>query len=463
MKIAPLPIDEKKRLEALKQYDILDTEPESIFENVVNLATYICNTPVAAISLVDEQRQWFKAVKGVDMKETPRDISFCSHAILQDEPLIIRNTLVDERFFDNPLVTGELGVRFYAGVPLVTSEGCNIGTLCVIDTIVRDIDEHQINAMQTLAQSIMAHLDLSLSHKKIKKYMDELQLAATIFESAGESIVLTDHKNNIITVNPAFSEITGYSIQEVVGKNPKFLSSGRQNKIFYKTMWASLKQNGRWSGELWNKRKDGVEYAQWLSIQVIYNADGSVRMYMAIFSDITDRKLADEVIWRQANYDHLTNLPNRKLFNELLENQLRLSKRSQALFALLYVDLDMFKQVNDNFGHEYGDLLLEKAAYRLCSAIRESDIVSRIGGDEFTIILTNIREISDVQKIVNNINESMKHPFELRDIVVNISASVGVAIYPDHGENSEKLMRHSDKRMYESKTKKLKKSEQFVD
>ncbi|MEY4503905.1 MAG: hypothetical protein RL154_197 [Pseudomonadota bacterium] len=290
MKIAPLPQNEQERLAELRKYNILDTEPETIYENMVQLATYICQTPIAAISLVDENRQWFKAIKGVGARETSRDVAFCAHAILQDMPFVVPDAMADERFFDNPLVTEGPEIRFYAGVPLVTSNGHRIGTLCVIDTKARNLEIEQLDAVKTLADSVMAHLDLGLSHREIRKYVDELQLSGTIFESASESIVVTDANNKIITVNPAFTKITGYEIDEVIGKNPSILKSGRQSKEFYQEMWSQLDSVGRWDGELWNKRKNGNEYIEWLSINIIFNNDGSKRLYLAIFSDITEKE-----------------------------------------------------------------------------------------------------------------------------------------------------------------------------
>jgi PAS domain S-box-containing protein len=290
MKIAPLPEDEQERIAELRKYNILDTEPEAVFENMVQLATYICQTPIAAISLIDDDRQWFKAIKGIDAKQTPRDVAFCAHAILQDDPFVIPNALEDERFFDNPLVTGGPEIRFYAGVPLVTSSGRHLGTLCVIDTVARELEPEQIEAVKTLADSVMAHLDLGLSHRQIRKYVDELQLSGTIFESASEAIVVTDPDNKIITVNPAFTATTGYALDEVVGKNPKLLNSGRQSREFFEKMWNALDNNGHWDGELWNRRKNGEEYIEWLSVDVIFNDDGSKRLYLAIFSDVTEKE-----------------------------------------------------------------------------------------------------------------------------------------------------------------------------
>lgn len=451
MKIAPLPQNEQERLIELQKYNILDTEPEEVFDSTVQLANYICKTPIAAISLVDENRQWFKAIEGLDARQTPRDVAFCAHAILQNEPFIIEDALKDERFFDNPLVTDGPKIRFYASVPLVNTQGIKLGTLCVIDTKPRKIDDDQIFAIKTLASGVMSHLELRLSHKKIRKYVDELQLSATIFDTASENIVVTDANNCFITVNPAFTKTTGYTLDEVKGKSPKILKSGKQSPEFYATMWKDLNKNGQWDGELSNKRKNGEIYIEWLSIRAIYNHDNTVKMYVATFSDITEKKRADEIIWKQANYDLLTNLPNRRLFDDRLKHEIKIAHRSKKLLALLFIDLDYFKEVNDNHGHEIGDMLLLSVAVRITETLRATDTVARIGGDEFAAVLPQMENESDISKVAELIIKKLSTPFELNGITVNISASIGISIYPKDGLNAKDLLHHADKAMYKAK------------
>lgn len=453
MKIAPLPPNESERLAALRKYGILDTEPEAAFDGMVKLAAYICQTPLAAISLVDENRQWFKSIVGVDAKETPRDVAFCAHTILQTDPLVVPNALEDERFFDNPLVQGGLDLRFYAGVPLVTPEGYRLGTLCVLDQKPREITPEQLDAVKTLAESVMAHLELRLSHKQIRNYIDELQLAASIFNSAMEAMLVTDSENRIITVNPAFTALTGYELSEVVGKNPSILSSGKQDGEFYRKMWNELESEGRWNGELWNRRKNGELYAEWLSIKVLFNEDGSKHMYVAIFSDVTEKKQAEEIIWRQANYDLLTQLPNRRLFRDRLEQEIRVCHRNNRQLALLFIDLDKFKQVNDTLGHEAGDSLLIKAAERVTACMRESDTLARMGGDEFNAILPGISALADAERVAASIVESLSRPFNLNGTMVEISASIGISMYPSDAQDINELQILADKAMYAAKSK----------
>ena len=451
MKIAPLPHNEKARIAALKNYDILDTEPDEALDAMVELAAYICEVPISAISLVDENRQWFKAITGLDAKETSRDVAFCAHAILQTTPLVVPDATKDERFYDNPLVTSQPDIRFYAGVSLSTPDGDNIGTLCVIDREPRQLSQKQLDALGVLSKNIMAHLNLRLSHKRARQDVSDLQLAASIFESASDAMLVTDAENRIITINPAFTTTTGYTLAEVVGKDPKMLSSDRQDAAFYQLMWESLNASGHWHGELWNKRKNGEEYIEWLSINVIFNEDGEKRMHVAIFSDITEKKMAQEIIWKQANYDYLTQLPNRSLFHDRLEQELKLAQRSQKSVAVLFIDLDRFKEVNDTLGHAAGDMLLVEAAERISQCVRETDTVARMSGDEFTVILSQLTDAEDANSVAHNIIQKLSQPFLINDIPVNMTASIGVASYPAAGSDIVSILNHADKAMYAAK------------
>lgn len=284
-----------------------------------------------------------------------------------------------------------------------------------------------------------------------KHYEEELKLAASVFNASSASIVITDGENRIVSVNPAFTEITGYQPNEVIGRNPNLLSSGKQSKAFYRDMWESIRRNQHWQGELWNKRKDGRIYAEQLSINAILNKDGSVHRHVAIFSDITEKKHADDLIWRQANYDLVTNLPNRSLFLDRLEREIKKSQRSSHPLALFFIDLDKFKEVNDSYGHDIGDLLLLEVAIRINSCVRSSDTVARLGGDEFTVIIPNISKLSRAVNIAKNILHKLGQPFLLSGHILNISGSIGIAIYPEDATDIEHLITKSDMAMYKSK------------
>ncbi|HEY6095878.1 MAG TPA: PAS domain S-box protein [Gallionellaceae bacterium] len=285
-----------------------------------------------------------------------------------------------------------------------------------------------------------------------RKRSDEaLQLAAMVYESSSEAIAVTDPDNLIIAVNPAFEKMTGYSAEEVLGKNPNFMSSGRHEQDFYRQMWLEILSKGYWQGEVWDKRKNGEIYAKALSISVIRNQDGSVHRHVALFSDITERKQSEELIWKQANFDPLTELPNRRMFLDRLQQDVRKADRSKLSVALLLIDLDQFKEVNDTLGHAAGDALLKEAAFRIRSCVRSSDTVARLGGDEFTVILPEAAELANVEDIAQKIIDRLAEYFEIGHETVYVSASIGITLYPNDAGNIEDMMKNADQAMYAAK------------
>ncbi len=285
-----------------------------------------------------------------------------------------------------------------------------------------------------------------------RKLVEErLQLAALVYENSSEAMMITDGDNRIIGINPAFTRTTGYVLEEVLGKTPRFLNSGRQDAGFYQAMWDAIKTDGRWQGEMWNRRKNGEIYAEWQSINTIFNADGSVHRHVALFSDITQKKATEELIWKQANFDTLTNLPNRRMFHDRLEQELKKSARSNLPLALLFIDLDHFKEVNDTLGHDQGDVLLIEAARRITECVRESDTVARLGGDEFTVIVPALEEIDSVDRIAQDIIEKLTRSFRLGKENVFVSASIGITLYPADASEIETLLKNADQAMYVAK------------
>ncbi|HEY6094856.1 MAG TPA: PAS domain S-box protein [Gallionellaceae bacterium] len=277
------------------------------------------------------------------------------------------------------------------------------------------------------------------------------RLAALVYDNSNEAMMITDANNCIIAINPAFTRVTGYSKADALGRTPTLLSSGRHDAEFFQKLWRALTTTGHWQGELWNKRKSGEFYCEWLSINTIFNANGSVHRRVAIFSDITRRKEADELIWTYANFDMLTQLPNRRLFNDRLEQEISKCHRAGLPMALMFIDLDRFKEVNDTLGHAQGDILLSEAARRIVDSVRESDTVARMGGDEFTVILSGLGDTGSIDRISRKIIARLAEPFQLMDRTVEISASIGIAIYPDDGTEIEDLLKKADKAMYTSK------------
>jgi len=279
-----------------------------------------------------------------------------------------------------------------------------------------------------------------------------LQMAALVFESMDQAVVVTDADNNIITINPATTLITGYSFDDVKGKNPKIFSSGRHDEEFYNAMWQSLGETDHWEGEIWDRRKDGTVYVKWLTVNVIRDMCDEILQYVSVFSDITERKKTDDLIWRQANFDSLTGLPNRLLLHERLEQEIKKAFRSSYPLAVLFIDLDRFKEINDTLGHAKGDILLVQAADRLTALVRETDTIARLGGDEFTVVLPNFGDRGELERITRTLINELARPFDLGDNDTGfISASVGITLYPDDGNDLNELMKNADQAMYVAK------------
>ncbi len=277
-------------------------------------------------------------------------------------------------------------------------------------------------------------------------------LSASIFDATQEAILVTDTDGHIILVNPAFTRITGYTPEEVLGKNPKILQSGRHDPAFYKAMWESIQQTGHWRGEIWNRRKSGETYPEWLSIMAVKDGQGHVVQYTALFSDITHRKEGEMALKLQAYYDPLTDLPNRILFSERFSQAIKQVRRDRQKAALLFVDLDRFKEVNDTFGHATGDIILKMAAVRLNSCVRETDTVARTGGDEFIIVLTNIKGGQEASIVSEEILKKISNIFEIDGHHISIGSSIGITIVPDDGEDGADLIQKADMAMYKSKS-----------
>jgi diguanylate cyclase (GGDEF)-like protein/PAS domain S-box-containing protein len=276
-------------------------------------------------------------------------------------------------------------------------------------------------------------------------------IAKNVFQYSNESIIVTDAQNRILFVNPAFEIVTGYSIEEVIGKNPRILRSGMHDKPFYEKMWNDIKQHGVWKGEIWNKRKDGELYLEWLTISVVKDRKGNVTNYVAVFSDITEHKRNIERLTRLALYDTLTNVPNRHVLEKRLESIIQMSKKHNQSFALLFLDLDRFKNINDTLGHRVGDMLLKETAQRLKSLLRKQDTIARFGGDEFVIILPNLKHIREAVYMAEKIIESLKRPFYVNHQEMYISTSIGISVYPFDGTDKETLIRMADRAMYQAK------------
>ena len=280
---------------------------------------------------------------------------------------------------------------------------------------------------------------------------ERLGLFATIFEHAAEGVVVTDGENRIEMVNEAYCVITGYAREELIGHTPRDLRSGYHDDDFYQTMWRSLKRDGKWCGEIWDRRKDGEVFPKWLSIFVLKDGRGAVRHHVGIFTDITEMKEKEQRLQRLAYYDGLTGLANRAQFIERLKQEMAVAKRRDEPLALLFIDLDRFKAVNDGFGHDVGDEVLRQAAERMRDCVRESDILARLGGDEFTLLLTAVKDGQGAAQVAEKVVAALTREFRVGERRASIGASVGISLYPRDGEEFEALLLSADRAMYHAK------------
>ncbi|MCG9737931.1 diguanylate cyclase [Shewanella insulae] len=287
------------------------------------------------------------------------------------------------------------------------------------------------------------------SHKAAQ---EQLELAANIFENSVEGVLITDARGNIVEVHGAFTEITGYSREEVLGENPRILNSGRHDKAFFERLWRSLLTNGKWHGEIWNRRKSGAIYPEQLTISSMYGDDHQVRYFVAVFADISAQKQSEKELARLVYHDPLTKLPNRMMLSANLEQELRHAAREETQLALIFIDVDLFKHINDSYGHVTGDAILMEVARRLGQKLGEEATLARLGSDEFIAVLPHVESDDSVSLMVSRLREAFDAPFLLdEEGSVRLTASMGVAIYPGDGESGDTLLRNADTAMHRAK------------
>ncbi len=285
----------------------------------------------------------------------------------------------------------------------------------------------------------------------LKKSRQSLRLAERLIEASLEGVMITDARGIVEFINPAFTHITGYQPEEIIGQSPGILNSGRQDDAFYRAMWQSLREKGYWQGEIWNRRKDGEIFLELLTITAITDDDGEVSHYAGLFTDITRMKEDEEYIRRLAYYDALTGLPNRRLLDDRMELAIAHSRRSGSQLGVLFFDLDHFKRINDTHGHELGDQLLLEVARRVRQCLREDDTLARLAGDEFVVLLPDIESEAPIRSVTRRIGEQFGDKVVVAGVPLRISVSIGVAICPADGADPESLLRAADAAMYAAK------------
>jgi len=306
------------------------------------------------------------------------------------------------------------------------------GCLVVTDLTRRMVAEHELERL-------------------VEARTGELRLAASVFENTMEGVVVTDMDGVIVSVNAAFTQITGYTAAEAVGRTPSLLRSQRHDREFYDQLWRALHSDGRWRGEIWNRRKNGEAYLQWSTINLVPAQHGQPAYYVAVFTDVTEFWRKDERIAHLAYHDPLTDLPNRTLLLDRLNHALTVAARQGDRIGVLFVDLDGFKAVNDNLGHHVGDALLQEIGRRLTECVRTSDTVARIGGDEFVVLMEKLDSPDECSVVAGKLLAALAWESVSGGRAIRVGASVGIAVYPDDGAAADALLQHADAALYQAK------------
>jgi diguanylate cyclase (GGDEF)-like protein/PAS domain S-box-containing protein len=333
-----------------------------------------------------------------------------------------------------------LMLQVFMGVMMVT-------TLSLVSTIE---EKHKVTLALMEKKKTLEQL-VSQQRAELHNAEEELRLTGNAFDENAQAIVITNAKTFILRVNPAFSLLTGYSEEEVIGRQPKFLQSNLHDKAFYKVFWKTLLKEGCWQGEMWDKHKDGHTFPTWQTIKAVRDNHGDIVQFISVFSNISERKISEEKIYRLAHYDVVTGLRNRLAFQQILTQAISKAKRQDKRLAVLYLDLDNFKLINDTQGHPVGDLLLKHVADRICAELREEDSVARLGGDEFVILIEEIDSDFSVAQIAEKILFEINTPLILDHTEVVVTASIGVSIFPDNGSEVSDLLQNADVAMYRAK------------
>jgi diguanylate cyclase (GGDEF)-like protein/PAS domain S-box-containing protein len=452
---------EVDRLASLHSYQILDTDPEEGFDDLVRLAATICSTPMSAVSLVDADRQWFKARLGLDVTETPRALSFCDHAMRYDDVMIVPDATLDPRFATNPLVEGDTGIRFYAGAPLVSPEGQPLGALCVIDTTPRELTADQTAALRLIGRQVSAQLAL---RRTVRSLTASERRFRTVFDRAPIGMILVnlaaDQFGALLEVNGEFATTLGYSSSALAGKSFfDFVDTTEVSATRARfTLFASA---GNEYADYRDQFHLRTKTDQLILVRVaggwIQEELGSPARVVVQIEDITATRAAQDQLTYLATHDPLTGLLNRTQVIQGLRAVQRDATGSRPGYAaVLFIDLDRFKVVNDSLGHHCGDELLVTVARRLEEAVRAGDLVARIGGDEFVIVCKNLGQRGVVARrrteaLARRLEDALAMPVILGGAEVFVGASVGIALSRGCEQPAEDLIRDADTAMYSAK------------
>lgn len=478
---APVHPHEEERMARLLGYDILDTENDVILDQLAAMAARITGSPIALISLIDGDRQWLKSHYGLDVEESSRDDAFCAHTIMEaDKVMLIADAQKDARFVFNPFVTGDPHIRFYAGVPLHNGDKLAIGSLCVIDRKPKELSEEQINSMKGIARIVMDYLEVYRSNRHLTRLLlKEKQIYNRLLSTSSEmtsiSISLDDALQNILNnldpllgwLSCRINNLTTHELPDI-RMNPNLPEDPQINSIWKKIDSQSpkiIRQKERTA--FISSSATAPEYAYLVvpvrnrgkllaRIEMIYpdhrKADARIKevfdIMAATLGIVAERELATMELKHRANHDALTGAINRTLFLEELQKGISEAKCSHPDAVLLFLDLDGFKEVNDNFGHQIGDRLLIEVTERLRSLSREKDILGRLSGDEFVLLVRHLDITEDLEPLLKRIQRHISQPFMLGDLEIRITSSIGAAILDRSDLTTPELLRRAEESMY---------------
>jgi diguanylate cyclase (GGDEF)-like protein/PAS domain S-box-containing protein len=368
-----------------------------------------------------------------------------AESVWRGEPVIVENVDTHPEWESLRAIAREIGFRACWSVPFKDTDGHPLGTLTAYFAEPRAPEGTDLEFIREFARIT------GLAVQKVRAEA-ALRQSSAVFESTRDGVIITTLEPRIVAVNPAYAEITGYARDEVVGLNPKLVKSGRHGRAFYQAMWASLNTVGYWQGEVWNRRKNGEVYPQWLTISTVRDEAGQASHYVGVMTDLTQLKRSEQQLERLSHYDPLTDLPNRLLVQSRLEHAIEQARRHRNGAGVLFLDLDRFKNVNDGLGHPAGDELLRAVAQRLRSGLREEDTLARSGGDEFLVIIEYLHSPDEAASVAQKLINLVQQPFTLsggQEVIV--SASIGVSLFPDDGDNVTELIQHADVALYQAK------------
>lgn len=447
MSLYPIPDDDDKRIEALDRFGLMDTVPEREYDHIIQMASRIFDVPTVLISLVHRDRQFFKARIGLDVCETGRDVSFCTFALMETKVFVILDATKDERFRTNALVTGYPNIRFYAGAPLITSEGHAIGSLCLIDPKPREsFSDRDQRILQDLSAMVLERMELRRLELESETSRNKF---INITSTSPDAIICANGKNHITSWNKSAEDIFGYSREEALGKSLNIIipdaMRGRHGAGLAKVASGGLARIIGTSVNLTAKRRDGSEVPIELSLSQWTEAGQP--QFGAIIRDITNRLEAVKQLKHAAEYDDLTGLSNRSS----LKQRIRQACDYNEPLALLLLDLDGFKDVNDTLGHSAGDSVLKIVARRLRESIAAHHMVARLGGDEFVVVMSETVDPITTSELASTLISVIEEPIEVDNEPVHIGASIGISLKSAEEGDSEQILGNADLALYQAK------------